>query len=331
MLFSTLAIPLKYQHRVLFWGIFGALTLRAIFIWLGSALITSFWWVLLVFGVFLIATGVKVIRHRDDEGRDGATRGIGLLRRFMPSHRVLDENAGVDRLDGHHLPGRGGEAEQIVEMDGSAHAGHRPERRREIEVGGREIPARGNLAGAAPVDWAWPVIVPLTSATTPLVKRLSSSGWRPGPKSGRGRRGSRGRPRSTGDARRDLGDDRPARRVAQRAGRADLVAGQREMHVFALQRIEARVGVAVGNSERAVDAEVAVVDQPAARGVAQEQRDIADGRFGAAEPAADPGADEGAGEPVRIDRIGDSAWPSRSPRLLRLNCFPTIWPPAAAR
>src|SRR5207342_2343626 len=84
MLFSTLAIPLKYQHRVLFWGIFGALTLRAMFIWLGSALITSFWWVLLVFGVFLIATGVKVIRHRADEGRDEATRGIGLLRRFMP-------------------------------------------------------------------------------------------------------------------------------------------------------------------------------------------------------------------------------------------------------
>jgi len=92
MLFTTLAIPLKYQHRVLFWGIFGALTLRALFIWLGSALITSFWWVLLVFGVFLIATGVKVIRHRADEGRDEATRGIGLLRRFMPV---------TDSFDGH--------------------------------------------------------------------------------------------------------------------------------------------------------------------------------------------------------------------------------------
>jgi len=84
MLFTTLSVPLQYQHRVLFWGIFGALTLRAAFIGLGSALITQFWWVLLVFGVFLIVTGVKVIRHRDDEGRDGATRGLGLLRRFMP-------------------------------------------------------------------------------------------------------------------------------------------------------------------------------------------------------------------------------------------------------
>jgi len=101
MLFSTLAIPLKFQHRVLFWGIFGALTLRALFIWLGSALITSFWWVLLVFGVFLIATGVKVIRHRADEGRQEATRGIGLLRRFMPvsdtfdGHRFLTVQNGV--------------------------------------------------------------------------------------------------------------------------------------------------------------------------------------------------------------------------------------------
>jgi len=84
MLFTTLSVPLQYQHRVLFWGIFGALTLRAAFIGLGSALITQFWWVLLIFGVFLIATGVKVIRHRDDEGHKEATRGLGLLRRFMP-------------------------------------------------------------------------------------------------------------------------------------------------------------------------------------------------------------------------------------------------------
>ncbi len=92
MLFTTMAIPLKYQHRVLFWGIFGALTLRALFIGLGSALITKFWWVLLIFGVFLILTGIKIIRHRDDEGHDEATRGLGLLRKFMPV---------TDTLDGH--------------------------------------------------------------------------------------------------------------------------------------------------------------------------------------------------------------------------------------
>jgi tellurite resistance protein TerC len=90
MLFSSMAIPLKFQHRVLFWGIFGALTLRAIFIFAGSALITRFWWLLLVFGVFLVYTGLKVIRHRDDEGEEEATRGLGLLRKFMPVTTEFD-------------------------------------------------------------------------------------------------------------------------------------------------------------------------------------------------------------------------------------------------
>ena len=90
MLFATMSIPLKYQHRVLFWGIFGALALRAVFIVLGSALISRFWWLLLVFGVFLIFTGAKIIRHRADEGEEGATRGLGLLRKLMPVTDELD-------------------------------------------------------------------------------------------------------------------------------------------------------------------------------------------------------------------------------------------------
>jgi tellurite resistance protein TerC len=90
MLFTTLAIPLMYQHRVLFWGIFGALALRLIFILLGSALIGQFWWTLVVFGVFLVYTGLKVIRHRADEGQQESTRGLHLLRRFMPVTDELD-------------------------------------------------------------------------------------------------------------------------------------------------------------------------------------------------------------------------------------------------
>jgi len=92
MLFTSMAIPLKYQHRVLFWGIFGALALRAAFVILGSALITQFWWVLLIFGVFLIYTGVKIFRHRNEDEAREATAGLSLLRRFVP---VTDE------LDGH--------------------------------------------------------------------------------------------------------------------------------------------------------------------------------------------------------------------------------------
>ncbi|MGZ8755065.1 MAG: TerC family protein [Acidimicrobiia bacterium] len=100
MLFATLSIPLKYQHRVLFWGIFGALTLRAIFILLGTALIGRFWWILLLFGVFLVYTGAKIIRHRADEGQSEATRGLGLLRRIMPVTEELDGQKFFTKLNG---------------------------------------------------------------------------------------------------------------------------------------------------------------------------------------------------------------------------------------
>lgn len=92
ILFTTMAIPLKFQHRVLFWGIFGALVLRLAFILVGSALIQRFTWILVVFGAFLIVTGLRIIRHRDDEGDDASTAGMGLLKRIMP---VSDE------FDGH--------------------------------------------------------------------------------------------------------------------------------------------------------------------------------------------------------------------------------------
>lgn len=92
ILFSSMKIPLKFQHRVLFWGIFGALTLRFLFILIGASLISRFVWVLVVFGAFLIYTGAKIVRHRDDEGEDAKTTGLGLLRRVMP---VSDE------FDGH--------------------------------------------------------------------------------------------------------------------------------------------------------------------------------------------------------------------------------------
>jgi tellurite resistance protein TerC len=94
VIFSSFAIPLKYQHRVLFWGVFGALVLRAIFIFAGVALINKFWWLLVVFGVFLVYTGFKVIRHRDDEGTHGHERAVRLLGRFVPV---------TDKFDGHNF------------------------------------------------------------------------------------------------------------------------------------------------------------------------------------------------------------------------------------
>jgi tellurite resistance protein TerC len=100
MLFASLSIPLKYQHRVLFWGIFGALAFRALFIGLGSALITKFWWLLLIFGVFLVYTGIKIFRHRHDESQEGATRGLGLLRKVMPVSDTLDGQKFFTKING---------------------------------------------------------------------------------------------------------------------------------------------------------------------------------------------------------------------------------------
>ena len=100
MLFGTMAIPLKYQHRVLFWGIFGALSLRAIFVLAGTALITSFWWILLIFGIFLVYTGVKIFRHRADEGQDESTRGLGLLKKVLPVSDELDGHKFLTRING---------------------------------------------------------------------------------------------------------------------------------------------------------------------------------------------------------------------------------------
>ena len=100
ILFSAMAIPVKFQHRVLFWGIFGALTLRAVFIVLGAALIQKFSWVLIIFGGFLIFTGAKIIRHRDDEGEEAKTTGLGLLRRIMPVSEEFDGQKFITRIDG---------------------------------------------------------------------------------------------------------------------------------------------------------------------------------------------------------------------------------------
>ncbi len=70
MLFSFFGIKRKYQHEVLFWGIFGALVLRSIFIFAGAAVVQRFEWVLGLFGLFLIYTGGKMFFHNEDETPD---------------------------------------------------------------------------------------------------------------------------------------------------------------------------------------------------------------------------------------------------------------------
>jgi tellurite resistance protein TerC len=100
VIFSSFAIPLRFQHRVLFWGIFGALALRAVFIFAGTALIERFWWLLVVFGAVLVYSGIKIVRHRDDEGAHGHDRAVKLLGRFLPVRAELADQRFVLREAG---------------------------------------------------------------------------------------------------------------------------------------------------------------------------------------------------------------------------------------
>ena len=67
VIFSFFGVPLKYQYRVLFWGILGAIVMRLTFILAGTALLERFEWMLWIFGAFLIYTGIKLALHSDSE------------------------------------------------------------------------------------------------------------------------------------------------------------------------------------------------------------------------------------------------------------------------
>jgi tellurite resistance protein TerC len=83
-------VPAKYQFRVLFWGIFGALVLRAIFIFAGVALIERFDWVLYIFGAFLIVTAVRIARHSEAEVHPDKNPVLKLVRKVVPSTNEYD-------------------------------------------------------------------------------------------------------------------------------------------------------------------------------------------------------------------------------------------------
>jgi tellurite resistance protein TerC len=96
-------VPPQYQHRVLFWGIFGALVMRAIFIFAGIALIERFDWVLYVFGAFLLYTAGKLV-FSDNEHVDPAnSRFLRVVNRAVPSTDVLDGQKLFTRIDGRRL------------------------------------------------------------------------------------------------------------------------------------------------------------------------------------------------------------------------------------
>ena len=97
MIFSFFGIPRRYQHQVLFWGILGAIVLRAIMIGLGAALVKEFDWIMYVFGAFLLFSGVKMLLSKDHEEHPDLSQNRLLV--FLRRHiRVTD-----DLHEGHFL------------------------------------------------------------------------------------------------------------------------------------------------------------------------------------------------------------------------------------
>jgi tellurite resistance protein TerC len=95
VIFSSLAIPPQLQHRVLFWGILGAIVLRAAMILAGTALLQRYHWLIYLFGGFLLLTGLKLLLHRaDDEPHPEKSAPLRLVRRLIPA---------TPSLEGHHF------------------------------------------------------------------------------------------------------------------------------------------------------------------------------------------------------------------------------------
>lgn len=104
MLFSFFGIQRKYQHEVLFWGIFGALVLRSIFIFAGTAMITRFEWILGLFGLFLIYTGIKMFGHQEDGQVDPSKNiFVKLFKKFFPVTDQMHEDKFFIVDKGKHL------------------------------------------------------------------------------------------------------------------------------------------------------------------------------------------------------------------------------------
>ncbi len=84
VIFNYFAVPAEYQHRVLFWGILGALISRGIFVALGAALLAKFAWLIFVFGVILLITGIRLLVQKETEVHPERNPVVRLFQRFVP-------------------------------------------------------------------------------------------------------------------------------------------------------------------------------------------------------------------------------------------------------
>lgn len=84
LLFKFFDVPKRYQHKVLYWGIFGALVMRAVLIVIGAALIAKFWWIMLIFGAFLVVAGLKMAFQKDEAVHPEKNPVVKFVKKFLP-------------------------------------------------------------------------------------------------------------------------------------------------------------------------------------------------------------------------------------------------------
>jgi tellurite resistance protein TerC len=98
--FTAFSIPALYQHQVLFWGIVGAVVMRTIMVFAGVALLTSFHWLVFVFGGFLVATGIKMLIRQDDRPHPENSRFLKLVRKVLPVTNEIHDGKFFVRIGG---------------------------------------------------------------------------------------------------------------------------------------------------------------------------------------------------------------------------------------
>lgn len=101
MVFAYFQVPLKYQYKILFWGIIGALLMRATMIIAGTALITNFHWTMYVFGILLLITGIKMFFQKEGEKIDPDNNPVvKLFKKFMPVTNEINDDKFFIRKNG---------------------------------------------------------------------------------------------------------------------------------------------------------------------------------------------------------------------------------------
>lgn len=103
LIFSYFAVNEKFQHKVLFWGIIGALFMRAIFIFSGVALISRFHWIIYIFGGFLIITGIRMLFQGDDKLEPEKNPVVKFFRKLLPVTETMHEEKFFIRKEGRRL------------------------------------------------------------------------------------------------------------------------------------------------------------------------------------------------------------------------------------